>query len=86
MTPLLTPTVNHNGTSRRDLVHQRLIASSAIDGAIDAMRGMAPHGRDYPSGPDAFEHDRGIFRERIGALAALRDAIIQEGLALMRDD
>ena len=86
MQPLLTPIVNHNGTSRGDLVQQRLAASVALDAAIDAMRGMAPHGRDYPSGPDAFEHDRGIFRERIGALAALREALIQEGLALMRDD
>lgn len=86
MTPLLSPTVNHNGTSRRDLVHQRLIASSAIDGAIDALRGMTPHGRDYPNGADALNADRDIHLTRIGALAALRDALIQEGLALMGDD
>lgn len=86
MQPLLTPTVNHNGTSRRDLVHQRLVASAAIDGAIDALKGMTPHGRDYPAGPDALNADRDIHWTRMAALAALRDALIQEGLALMRDD
>ena len=86
MTPLLTPTVNLNGTSRRDLVHQRLVASSALDGVIDVMRSMAPHGRDYPAGPDALNADRDIHWTRMAALAALRDALIQEGLALMRDD
>ena len=86
MTPLLTPTVNHNGASRGDLVQQRLAASVALDGAIDALKGMTPHGRDYPTGPDALNADRDIHWSRIGALAALRDAIIQEGLALMRVD
>ena len=86
MTLILTPIVNHNGTCRADLVQQRLVASVAIDAAIDAMRGMAPHGRDYPTGPAAFEHDRDIFWTRIGALAALRDAIVQEGVTLMSDD
>lgn len=86
MTLLLTPIVNHNGTSRGDLVRQRIIASSALDGAIDALKGMAPHGRDYPSGPDAFNTDRDIHWTRIGALAALREALIQEALALMGDD
>jgi hypothetical protein len=50
------------------------------------MRGMAPHGRDYPNGADALNADRDIHWARIGALAALRDAIVQEGLALMGDD
>ncbi len=86
MTLLLTPIVNHNGTSRGDLVQQRLVASVAIDAAIDAMRGMAPHGRDYPTGPDAFQTDRDIHWARIGALAALRDAIVQEGVTLMSND
>ena len=86
MTPRLSPIVNHNGTSRGDLVQQRLAASVAIDAAIDAMRGMAPHGRDYPNGADAFNADRDIHWARIGALAALRDAIVQEGLAIMGDD
>ncbi len=86
MTPRLSPIVNHNGTSRSDLVQQRLAASVAIDAAIDAMRGMAPHGRDYPNGPDALNADRDIHWARIGALAALREALIAEGLALMGDD
>ena len=86
MQPLLTPTVNLNGTSSKDLVQQRLVASVALDGAIDALKGMTPHGRDYPSGPDALNTDRDIHWSRIGALAALREALIQEGLALMRED
>lgn len=86
MTPRLSPIVNHNGTSRRDLVHQRLIASSAIDGAIEALKGMTPHGRDYPNGADALNVDRDIHWTRIGALAALREALIAEGLAIMGDD
>lgn len=86
MTPLLTPTVNHNGTTRGDLVRQRLTTSIALDAAIDAMRGMVPHGRDYPAGPDALNADRDIHWARIGALAALREALIAEGLALMSDD
>ena len=86
MTPRLTPIVNHNGTSRSDLVQQRLVASVAIDAAIDAMRSMAPHGRDYPNGADALNADRDIHWTRIGALAALRDAIVQEGVTLMSDD
>jgi len=86
MTLLLTPTVNHNGTSRGDLVQQRLVASVAIDAAIDALKGMTPHGRDYPNGADALNADRDIHWTRIGALAALRDAIVQEGVTLMSND
>ena len=86
MTPRLSPIVNHNGTSRGDLVRQRIIASSAIAGAIDALKSMTPHGRDYPNGPDALNTDRDIHGARIGALAALCDALIQEGLAIMGDD
>lgn len=85
MTPLLTPTVNHNGTSRRDLIKQRRDASVALHAVILALRSMTPHGRDYPTGADAFQTDRDIHWARIGTLAALRDAIIQEAAALGDD-
>ena len=44
---LVVPRVHLNGTSRRELTEQIENAYSALGVAYDAMRGMAPNGRDY---------------------------------------
>lgn len=46
---LTKPTIHVNGTSREELYHQLLTASSAVRGALSALAGAAPHARDYYS-------------------------------------
>lgn len=45
---LVKPTVNLNGTARRELLEQYKDACTAIYAAQLALSRMAPHGRDYP--------------------------------------
>lgn len=44
MTP---PRVNLNGTSKASLIRQHEEAAVALQMAVDALRVMMPHGRDY---------------------------------------
>lgn len=47
MLNIIVPTIHLNGTSAEELIDQLSCAWLALDDAIKAMRGAAPHGRDY---------------------------------------
>ena len=44
---MMTPIVNINGTSRDELVSQRLAITNALHDALDKIGRAVPHGRDY---------------------------------------
>jgi hypothetical protein len=44
---VVTPTINLNGTSPRELLEQQCLAIEALRAAISAVQAAAPNGRDY---------------------------------------
>lgn len=54
MKPLVTPTVNLNGTDQRDLTQWVVKVASALDAVLYQMRQATPHGRDYPTADEHF--------------------------------
>ena len=81
----MRPNVNNNGTTREELVMQRVHVSVAIATAIDALREAAPHGRDYQGLPDyatRYDADRDIWNARLRTLADLQTEIESEALAI----
>jgi hypothetical protein len=54
MSKLMIPTVHMNGTGKETLLREYVNAMNALDMAIDALRFITVHGRDYyPQGNDA---------------------------------
>jgi hypothetical protein len=47
MKALVAPSININGTSGDELIHQIRVAHSAVEEAFRALLKAAPHGRDY---------------------------------------
>jgi hypothetical protein len=45
---LVKPTVNLNGTVRKELLEQYMVTLTAVYQAQLVLSRMAPHGRDYP--------------------------------------
>lgn len=56
----MKPSVNLNGTSKAALIQYRLDTITALEAALDALREIAPHGRDYPTF-DKLERDTRIY-------------------------
>ena len=76
---VITPIVHINGTGREDLVEQRKAVYVALQNAAEALRQMAPHGRDYyPAGPEALAKAVAQHRRRQEALATLEDEMVAE--------
>ena len=84
--PTMNPIVNLNGSSRHSLIEARKKARIAIMAAMDAMRDMAPHGRDYIGNSNALAHDAAIFSGRMVALRQMEEDILSEALALFEPD
>jgi hypothetical protein len=81
--PEALPQVNNNGTSRDELVQQRLDARAAVSAAIDALRQCIPHGRDYQTvGQPRFTTARTLHRERMAALTDLWAELEAEAYAI----
>lgn len=83
-TPLIIPTLNHNGSSADDLIAPRREACALIDALAVALSAVLPHGRDYPGNDTALQADRQTHRERISALRALHTALIDECIAIRK--
>ena len=81
---MIQPIININGTSRDEHVAMRRTALDAIRVAIDALRPLAPNGRDYPGQPERCEADRMAHFDRLAALQALSREITQEAVAIRR--
>ena len=44
---MVLPFIHLNGTSRQVLLDERSLALEALRGAVEALEGMRPNGRDY---------------------------------------
>jgi len=80
MTEIMKPIVNINGTSREELIEQRIDARRAVTALMETLQHMAPNGRDYIGNQEAFDRDRAIYRERFAALDALYNTLLDEAL------
>ena len=81
-TPLITPTLNINGSSLDDLIAPRRKACELIDALAVALSAAVPHGRDYPGDDTALQADRQTHRDRISALRTLHTALLDECIAI----
>ena len=75
---IMRPFVNLKGTSRKELIEQRLDAAVAVRKAMEAVQKMYPHGRDYIGDPARFDHDRGIHWRRLEKLNELYEDLHEE--------
>lgn len=79
------PTLNLNGTSKRELLSEVSAAIHAIFEAEAALQKMTVHGRDYQTtdAPDKyFLQARAEHRERLAALARIREELSDYGQAI----
>lgn len=77
---MITPQLNINGTSARDLIEPRREAMDHLMNAIEALSQVVPNGRDYPGNATACTADREEHYDRIKAIKAIREAIYAEAL------
>lgn len=75
---IMRPSVNLNGTSRKELIEQRLDAANAVRLAMEAVQKMCPHGRDYIGDPVNFDHDRGVHWRRLEKLKEIYEDLHEE--------
>ena len=86
MATLITPQLNINGTSARDLIEPRLKADRLIAELVETLKQATPNGRDYPGNNTACVADRELHYDRIKALRALQDALFQEALLIKQQE
>ena len=84
MIELMRPIITSNGTGIDGLVCQRIAATEALRGATEALRYMAPNGRDYIGYPEQFATDRALHYARISILKDLEHALTQEALEIRK--
>lgn len=82
MTPLVSPQVNLNGTSREVLVEQQLDVLHALDDLHKAMNEASPNGRDYQLRPAEFEPAREAWQERMKLIGDMRKEIEAHAMAI----
>lgn len=82
MATLITPRLNINGSSARDLIDPRQQAWKLIDDAVEALQQVTPNGRDYPGNNTACVADRELHYDRIKALRELQGWLLAEALAI----
>jgi hypothetical protein len=79
---MITPTLNHNGSSASDLIDPRIAAYDAVQDAIKALQQVAPHGRDYPGDIDRCTIDRNAHYDRLNTLQIMAAEIVAEAVAI----
>ena len=71
------PTLNLNGTTGAELAEQCRAAWVALQAALEALQGMAPHGRDYQTaGADSYKVAREQYIDRVRRLESVKDEIM----------
>ena len=85
MTDIMRPFITINGTSREELVQQRIHAREGLLIAIEAMKGLRPDGRDYIGQPDGFQRDFEIWAARKGILEDLDATLLDEAITIKWD-
>jgi len=64
MNKLMVPTVHLNGTSKEALLSEYVTAMNAVQDAIDALKKVTVHGRDYYPQGDRAINDAMLQRAR----------------------
>jgi len=83
MTPLVTPTVHSNGTSKEELVRQHLAVMEAATDLLKALEAGTPHGRDYyPQGGNAHSNASKAWTERQVMVQQLYNAIEMQAMKI----
>jgi len=77
---MITPQININGSSKDDLINPRLMAMDHLMDAIEALKQVAPNGRDYPDDNTACVADREEHYDRLAKLRALCEEIMSEAI------
>jgi hypothetical protein len=83
---MIRPIININGSSAFDLIDQRRNAMDALLEAIDALKQLTPNGRDYPGHYDRCIADRETHFDRLSALHALREELLDEALHIQQQE
>lgn len=78
MNELITPIVHLNGTSADSLLEQREQVYCKLGEVLDALKQMAPNGRDYYPEPGRLEKAEVQHRRRMLAVQELHDEIEAE--------
>jgi hypothetical protein len=75
---MMIPTVHLNGTGKKSLLEELEAADTAIREAIDKLRQVTVHGRDYyPQGPHAYPQARREMDARLDALTDVRKDVAE---------
>jgi hypothetical protein len=75
---MMIPTVHLNGTGKKNLLAELEVAYAAMDSAIDALRQVTVHGRDYyVQGEHAYGQARTEMDVRLAALAKVREEMLE---------
>ena len=82
---MIRPVLNINGTDAFDLIDPRRTAMDLIDDVIEALKQVAPNGRDYPSHYGRCLADRGAHFERLAALHAMREELLDEAVHIQQE-
>lgn len=82
MTDLILPVIHGNGTRQEELVNLRRGAMDAIRATLDAVREMAPNGRDYHMVPGLMQKAVEQHRARVTVLEIMLDDIQAETMAI----
>jgi len=83
---MIRPVLNINGSSAFDLIDQRRHAMDALLEAIDALKQCTPNGRDYPGHYALCIADRDTHFDRLAALHALREDLLDEALHIQQQE
>jgi len=77
------PIVHNNGTSKDQLLDQCKAASCSLGDAYNALRNMAPNGRDYyPLGAEAMQRAQKQHQDRMKRLDDIKDEIDRIAVAI----
>jgi len=73
----MQPVVTLHGSSREELINQRIAARSAVVELMTALSNMSPHMRDYTDVAD-WQRDRAVHVQRFFALDCLYNQLGEE--------
>lgn len=80
---MMIPTLHLNGTGKQSLLSELETAHAAVTAAIDALRQVTVHGRDYyVQGEHAYHQARHEMDARLAALSSVVDDLLNMHLAI----
>jgi len=80
----MQPIININGTDGHDLLQETFDACNAVKDAINVLRRMTVHGRDYPTGdPVQFRIARDAHNNRLVCLAGVQKELEERAIAIL---